>query len=197
LVLVAVHQASRETLCGSYGIRPAPGKPPCIFFSVIEEKKDQGYYAVAQQLGIRGSRSNEADVKRLVKEYRNKDSAGHWIMVYDNADDIDMWTDKSDRLNDYIPQSKNGRVLFTTRNKKVGVKLAHQNVMEMSQMGEDSAVRMLRNLLIQKDLVDSGLADAKAMAAWLCHLPLVIAQAAAYVNENGITLADYLAVLDS
>jgi len=108
-----------------------------------------------------------------------------------------MWTDKSNRLIDYIPRSKNGRVIFSTRNKRVGVKLAHQNVMELSQMSEDSALRMLRNLLIQKDIVDSNPADAKTMATWLCHLLLAIAQAAAYINENGITLADYLAVLDS
>lgn len=161
------------------------------------ESLDQGYHAIAQQLGIRDSSNKEADVKQLVQEYLSQERAGHWIMVYDNADDIDMWTDKSDRLVDYIPRSKNGRVLFTTRNKKVGVKLAHQNVMEVSQMSEDSAVRMLRNQLIQKDLVDSAPAHAKTMAAWICHLPLAIAQAAAYVNENSITLAEYLALLDS
>ena len=161
------------------------------------ESLDQGYHAIAQQLGIRGSGSKEANIKQLVQDYLSEDSAGHWILVYDNADDIDMWIDKSNRLMDYIPRGKNGRVIFTTRNKKVGVKLAHQNVMEVSKMNEDSTVRMLQNLLIQKDLVDSSPADAKTMVAWLTHLPLAIAQAAAYINENGITLADYLALLDS
>ena len=36
------------------------------------------------------------------------------------------------------------------------------------------------------------LEDAKAMLAWLTHLPLAMAQAAAYINENGIVFADYL-----
>ncbi|KAK5806494.1 hypothetical protein VI817_000752 [Penicillium citrinum] len=178
-----------------YRLKEKHGNYTAIWIHVTSmESLDQGYHAIAQQLGIKYSRSKEADVKQHVQEYLSEDSAGHWIIVYDNADDIDMWTDKSNRLIDYIPRSKNGRVIFTTRNKRVGVKLAYQNVMELSQLSEDSAVRMLRNLLIQKDIVDSNLADAKTMAAWLCHLPLAIAQAVAYINENGITLADYLAV---
>jgi post-segregation antitoxin (ccd killing protein) len=55
---------------------------------------------------------------------------------------------------------------------------------------------MLQNLLVEKELVESESASAKAMLTWLTHLPLAIAQAAAYINENGITLADYLALLD-
>lgn len=160
------------------------------------ESLDQGYHAVAQQLGIDGSESKEADIKQLVKDYLGEDRAGHWIMVYDNADDIDMWIDRSNLLIDYIPRSKSGRVVFTTRDRKVGVKLAYQNLMEVSKMSEGSATRMLQNLLIHKDIVDSSTADAKAMVSWLTHLPLAIAQAAAYINENAITLADYMALLD-
>lgn len=55
---------------------------------------------------------------------------------------------------------------------------------------------MLRNSLINKNLVDTRPTDAKAMLAWLTHLPLAIAQAAAYINENGVTLAEYLALVD-
>ncbi len=76
------------------------------------------------------------------------------------------------------------------------MKLAHQNVIELRQLTEDTATRMLRNLLIHKELVDSRPGDAKTMLAWLTHLPLAIAQAAAYINENGITLADYLTLVD-
>ena len=62
------------------------------------------------------------------------DKAGHWILVYDDADNTVMCTDKPNRLVDYIPGSKNGRVIFTTRNRKIGVKLAHHNVMELPNM---------------------------------------------------------------
>lgn len=55
---------------------------------------------------------------------------------------------------------------------------------------------MLQNLLIDKGIVDSSPGDAKAMVSWLNHLPLAIAQAAAYINENDTTLADHMALLD-
>ncbi|RYP93273.1 hypothetical protein DL770_000648 [Monosporascus sp. CRB-9-2] len=167
------------------------------------ESLDQGYHTVARQLGIRDSGGKDVDIKKLVQDFLNEDTVGQWILVFDNADDIQMWIDKagsetqqSNRLIDYIPRSKSGRVIFTTRDRKIGVKLAQQNVMEVLKMTEDTAIRMLRNCLIDKNLVDTRPEDAKAMLAWLTHLPLAIAQAAAYINENGVTLADYLALAD-
>ncbi|KAJ4294113.1 hypothetical protein N0V90_007803 [Kalmusia sp. IMI 367209] len=166
------------------------------------ESLDQGYHAVAQQFGIRGSGGEDTDVKKTVQDFLSGESAGHWVMIFDNADDINMWIDKpnskaqqSIRLIDYIPRSNNGRVIFTTRDRKVGVKLAHQNVIEMPQMTEITATRMLRNFLIRKDLVDSSPSDTKAVLAWLTYLPLAITQAAAYINQNGITIADYLVLV--
>ncbi|KAL8786835.1 MAG: hypothetical protein Q9213_002572 [Squamulea squamosa] len=101
-------------------------------------------------------------------DFLSGDSAGHWVLIFDNADDINLWIDnpkfetqQSTRLIDYIPRSKNGRVIFTTRDRKVGVKLAHQNVIEVPQVTEDTATRMLRGFLIDKDLVDSRPADTK------------------------------------
>ncbi|KAG7009655.1 hypothetical protein G7Y79_00002g007700 [Physcia stellaris] len=166
------------------------------------ESLEEGYNTVVGQLGIQGSGANEVDIKKLVQDILSEDSAGHWILVFDNVDDINMWIDKptietqqSVRLIDYISRSKFGRVIFTTRDRKVGVELAHQNVIDLSQVNEDTATRMLRNLLRRKELVDSEPVDTKAMLAWLTYLPLAIAQAAAYINENIIDVADYLALL--
>ncbi|OAQ58116.1 kinesin [Pochonia chlamydosporia 170] len=167
------------------------------------ESLDQGYHTVARQLGISDSGAKDVDIKKLVQDYLNGDSAGQWILVYDNADDIQMWIDKtgsktqqSSCLIDYIPRSKAGRVIFTTRDRKVGVKLAQQSVMEVPKMTEITAIHMLQNCLIDKALVDTRPGEARAMLAWLTHLPLAIAQATAYINENGITLADYLALVE-
>ncbi len=167
------------------------------------ESLGQGYHTVAWQLGIRDTGRKDVDIKKLVQDFLNEDTAGQWILVFDNADDIQMWTDKTvsetqqlNRLIDYIPRSKTGRVIFTTRDRKVGVKLAQESVMEVPKMTEDTAIRMLRNSLIDKSLVDTSPADAKAILTWLTHLPLAIAQAAAYINENGVTLADYLTLVD-
>ncbi len=166
------------------------------------ESLDQGYHIIAQKLGLQAS---GGDSKKLVQDFLSEESAGRWVLVFDNADDINMWIDKpqspgspesSARLLDYIPKSRYGRVIFTTRDAKAAIKLAEKNVLELHQMAEDAAQRMLRNLLINEKLVDSSPDDAKAMLTWLTHLPLAIAQAAAFINENRITLADYLELVN-
>lgn len=112
---------------------------PLLFFST--ESLDQGYHNVAQQLRITAPGGEDADVKKLVRDFLSEDAAGQWVLVFDNADDMQMWSDKSGSetqrstsLMDYIPRSKTGRVIFTTRDRKFGVKLAQQSVVEVSQM---------------------------------------------------------------
>ncbi|KAK2594005.1 hypothetical protein QQS21_008267 [Conoideocrella luteorostrata] len=164
------------------------------------ESLDRGYHAVAQQLGIQDSGGKDADSKKLVQDFLSSDAAGQWLLIFDNADEMQMWIDKvgpeSRSLMDYIPRSKTGRVIFTTRDRKLGVKLAQQNVVEVSKMTKETAIDMLQNCLIDKTLVETRPEDAKELLRWLTHLPLAIAQAAAYINENGITLADYLVLLN-
>ena len=164
------------------------------------ESLQQAYMHVAQQLGIPGWDEEKVDVKRLVQGYLSKESAGQWLLVFDNADDIDMWIAKpgfkqgSDRLIEYLPRSKQGCIIFTTRDRKTAVKLAQQNVIEVPEMDERTAMQLLQNCLVNQDLVNDK-QDTKTLLAQLTYLPLAIAQAAAYINENGIALADYLSLL--
>jgi tetratricopeptide (TPR) repeat protein len=164
------------------------------------ESLHQAYLDVAQQLNIPGWDDKIADVKKLVQLYLSKESGGRWLLVFDNADDIDMWITKlgseprSGRLIDYLPRSTQGCIIFTTRDRKTAVKLAHQNVVEVPEMDEDIATQLLQKSLVNPGLVNSG-SDTKALLKELAYLPLAIVQAAAYISENGITLADYLLLL--
>lgn len=102
-----------------------------------------------------------------------------------------MWITKSGtepgsgRLIDYLPRSKQGCIVFTTRDRKTAVKLAQQNVVEVPEMDEDGAIQLLQKCLIDLDLVKNR-PDAIALLKELTYLPLAIIQAAAYINENGI-----------
>jgi hypothetical protein len=50
----------------------------------------QVYLNVAQQLSIPSWEEDKADVKRLMQSYLSKENAGQWLLVFDNADDINM-----------------------------------------------------------------------------------------------------------
>jgi tetratricopeptide (TPR) repeat protein len=95
------------------------------------ESLQQAYVDVARQLNIPGWEEDKVDVKRLVQGYLGKKSAGRWLLVFDNADDINMWMAKQEsepgsaRLIEYLPRSSQGCIVFTTRDRKTAVKLTH------------------------------------------------------------------------
>ncbi|RDW75351.1 hypothetical protein BP6252_06493 [Coleophoma cylindrospora] len=162
------------------------------------ESLHQAYLDIAQQLNIPGSDEDKADAKRLVQAYLSKESVGRWLLVFDNADDVNMWITPSgtgsSRLIDYLPRSEQGSIVFTTRDRKTAVKLAHQNIVEVREMDENVAIQLLQKCLVNPDLVNDR-PNTTALLKELTYLPLAIAQAAAYINENNITFIDYLSLL--
>ena len=152
--------------------------------------------SIAQVVGIQDVKP--ADVKDRVKAYLNQNTTGKWLLIFDNADDMDMWIKGNNTipaLKNFLPQSEPGQVIFTTRNRKLAVKLTSPYVTPIPEPDEETGVEILRKSLIQKDLLtnrDSTVAFLKQ----LTFLPLAITQVAAYVNENDIGLPDHLALLE-
>ncbi|KAF1810813.1 HET-domain-containing protein [Eremomyces bilateralis CBS 781.70] len=160
----------------------------------------QAFSAVAEELDIPGRDEQGADVKRLVQNYLSNEGAGQWLMVFDNADDMDMWIGKpaekqSIRLLDYLPKSRQGSILFTTRDRKVATKLASQNLVEVQEMNSEVASELLQKCLIGHDIAACQ-TDTETLLIQLTYLPLAIVQAAAYINANGTSIADYLSLLN-
>ena len=164
-----------------------------------KESLEQAYLNAAKLLGIPGYEDDNADVRTLVRDYLSNESTGQWLLVFDNADDISIWVDKptpeSSRLLDCLPRSCYGSIIFTTRDRKVAVKLSPQNVLEVSEMDETGSKQLLGKYLTDQDLLESQ-GEATALLDGLSHLPLAIVQAAAYINANDIGLGDYLSLLE-
>jgi hypothetical protein len=158
------------------------------------ESLEQAYLEVAQLLGISASDNDKTDVKRLVQQRLSKESAGQWVLVFDNADDVDMCTGKTGRLIEYLPRSKQGSIVFTTRDKKAAVKLANPNIVEVPALDETVAIQLLQKSLADQTLTNSQ-KDTTALIEQLTYLPLAIVQVAAHINENTTTLAKYLPLL--
>ena len=179
-------------------------QPDCSVFWIPVtnvESMLEAYLAVGRQLRIPNLKQDKTDVQKLVQRQLSQESSGKWLLVFDNADDIDVWTEKADkaagsgRRIDYLPKSKHGSILFTTRSRKAATKLAGKNVVPVGEMDETMAKDLLEKSLIDPDLVADSGATADLLQK-LTHLPLAIVQASAYINENEITLAEYAALLD-
>ncbi|KAH7128792.1 kinesin light chain 3 [Dendryphion nanum] len=148
----------------------------------------QGYSNIAQKLDLPGWEDDKVDVKTLVKQRLSAKGAGHWLLIFDNADDIGPAQTTS--LVDYLPKSDLCSILFTTTNYNTAERLASQNAVELGAMVPETAQRMLENYLGTLAL-PSLQQEAKLLLEELSHLPLAIVQAAAYINTRGITLQEY------
>ncbi|PVH75932.1 FabD/lysophospholipase-like protein, partial [Cadophora sp. DSE1049] len=166
------------------------------------ESLQQAYFNICKQLYLPGWDNKNEDPKRLLQSFLSQASAGQWLLVFDNADDISMWTGSqgsdqvSRRLMDYLPSSQDGRIMFTSRDKKTAYGLVQrsQHIVEVPELSEAVAIDLLQKYLPKRDL-GKHKDDAKSLLEQLTYLPLAIVQAAAYVNKNLISLAEYLLLL--
>ncbi|KAG9232660.1 hypothetical protein BJ875DRAFT_514103 [Amylocarpus encephaloides] len=138
---------------------------------------------------------------QTIRDFLGSKDGGQWLLVYDNADDMDPWFHNSKDehitrcLVDYLPKSTQGAIVFTTRDRKIAVKLARQNVVDVPLIDESTARQLLRNCLVDQRLLEP-LDKSTALLQQLTFLPLAIIQAAAYINANGIGTTDYLSLLN-
>ncbi|KAL4947389.1 hypothetical protein BDW69DRAFT_204458 [Aspergillus filifer] len=156
---------------------------PCTSHAVIE----QTYLKIAQTLGLYNA--NPAEVKEQVKLYLSSDRAGKWLLIFDNADDPEMWLATSDTappLENFIPESMQGRILFTTRNRKLAMKLSPFNLVTIPDVDKDIGFKILQQALARENLLQDTKA-ATSLLELLAFLPLAITQASAYIIENRIT----------
>ncbi|CAG7917496.1 unnamed protein product [Penicillium olsonii] len=164
---------------------------PCVSYESVE----QAYMKIASAMGISGT--EPAKMKEQVKSSLSQENAGKWLLIFDNADDMEMWTKGSATappLQDILPYSENGHILFTSRNRKLAVRVASPNVLLVPDIDDVTATKILERSLIKKGLLCDNNATT-ALLEQLGYLPLAINQAAAYINENGITLSDYLSLM--
>jgi hypothetical protein len=166
---------------------------------------EKGFRDIGQALEIPGINEDKADAKLLVKTFLSRESVGKWLLIIDNADDIEMLysraneSEKSNRdlaLVDYLPFSRQGSILFTTQNLEAAVEQAGVYVVTVGEMSEGDSWKLLEKSLFDKRLIGEKDVTAKLLDN-LTHLPLAIKQAAAYINKNSISIADYLAIYET
>jgi hypothetical protein len=159
----------------------------------------QAYAHIAQKLDIPGWDNEKIDVKKLVQLHLSRKSAGQWLLICDNADDASLGVTglskpRTASLIDYLPQSELGSIIFTTTDSNTAETLAPQNIIELLEMTQHAAQRMLEKYLNDPALTNEQ-HEEKLLLKELSYLPLAIVQAAAYINVNKKTIKDYLSLL--
>ncbi|KAJ0412956.1 nucleoside phosphorylase domain-containing protein [Aspergillus carlsbadensis] len=180
---LAYRMKDREPECSIFWI-------PCTSYEAVE----QGCMSIAQLVGLHDV--DPAEVKERLKTHFSQTNE-KWILIFDNADESKMWTKGSPLappLKTIIPWSENGHVLFTSRNQQLALKLAGPNVVSVPDVDQKTSKEIFRQLLMRKDFLQDDHVT-NALLEQLAFLPLAISQAAAYINQNDISLVQYMLLL--
>jgi hypothetical protein len=160
---------------------------------------ENDYRRIAETVKVPGYKDPKADILRLVHAWLNDESNGRWVMVIDNADDVNVFfpeantsLDRTHSLLDYIPQSWNGSVLLTSRNQDLAQILTgtKANVVEVAPMDTADGLLLLHNRL-GGDFDEQSAAELLRL---LDNMPLAITQAAAYIQRHAprMTIQRYI-----
>jgi NB-ARC domain/Tetratricopeptide repeat len=173
-------------------------KPECSVFWVPATNNasfEQAYTEIARKLAVRKSTEDEG-LKESVRRCLSLETTGKWLLIVDNADDMDILFGSrgmSDGIHEYLPESEDGLILFTTRSREVAVAVVAEMI-EIPEMEEQNAIEMLEKSLARKDLLcdKEGVTE---LLQELTYLPLAITQAAAYLSRNRVSITKYVELL--
>jgi tetratricopeptide (TPR) repeat protein len=168
---------------------------------------EEGYRRIANAVKLPDYDKPEANILQLTHNWLCDKTNGHWAMMIDNADDPSVLFGQPDRtkssecndstqasscLADFLPQSPNGSILITSRNRDVAHRLtgSSSNIIKVEPMDQSDALALLHKKL-QGDLSTD---DAVELLQTLDYMPLAITQAAAYISQRAprITISRYL-----
>ncbi|KAF5587312.1 kinesin light chain [Fusarium subglutinans] len=158
---------------------------------------EQACSKMISEFGIK--QTNEENAKETFRKYLSSEKTGKWFLIIDNADTIETLYGTAEApggIDEFIPDSEHGYILYTTRSREVAVSVAHNNVVNLSEMDDGDAKALLQGSLVEKDQMrDTDLIDK--LLQKLAYLPLAIAQASAYMKINEISVKEYLRLLQN
>jgi hypothetical protein len=144
-----------------------------------ETRMNDGFQVIARALGVDDATEPQQSVSSARSWLINNNK---WLLIVDNLDE-DSAMDVLQRK--YLNAGMNGDILITSRNPKAA---ARWKSIEVSDMEPQEAKTLLTNIassLISNDTELDGLLHD------LGYLPLAIDQAASFILETGISVAQY------
>lgn len=169
-------------------------------YAATADRFHQSFRRLAQKLGISDDQVEDAKLSGLVCDRLVADSMRQWLMIIDNADDIDMFYGTKDQcslkgLAQYIPKCSHGSVLITTRNKQLAVEFG--GTIQIPELTELESAEFVKKKL---ELSDTKAAEQSKeihmLTDQLGHLPLALVQATAFIQRNSSKIKDYLEIYE-
>ncbi|OTA64151.1 hypothetical protein K449DRAFT_404982 [Hypoxylon sp. EC38] len=154
----------------------------------------ESFKTIADVLRLSGRNQLGANILELVERWLSNEHNVKWFMVLDSADDLNVFYDtkvtgqisspEDEKRSPwtYLPQSPNGSILITTRNRELASRLTgnYKNVIDVGPMDPSHALTLLATKCGDGLDMDAGPELVKELE----FIPLAISQAAAYIQQR-------------
>ena len=165
MALVGLGGVGKSQLAIEFAHRIAAGQPNTWVFWVhagTQERVEEGFRTIADAVKLPGRNQPKADISQIVYSWLSNERNGRWMMILDSADDRDVFygmtrndgptsgdTRNGRPFADFLPQSRNGSIIVTTRNKDLAYRLTgrRQNMIEIGPMVQTDALTLLEKKL--------------------------------------------------
>lgn len=152
----------------------------------------ESYKRIASQCNISGKDDPTLDVLQLIRDWLEIKYKCKWLMIIDNVDDrgfLDRLTSAGKTLREYVPQSKSGTIIYTTRNRDIGIDLSlDRDPIFVPSMELEEA----RDLLGKRIRAESTKEEQLELLDALVYLPLAISQAVAFMAKRNRSVTEYM-----
>ncbi|KAK3688933.1 hypothetical protein B0T22DRAFT_512886 [Podospora appendiculata] len=190
VALVGLGGVGKSQLAIEFAHRIAAEQPDVWVFWVhagTQARVEEGFRTIADAVKLPGRNQAKTNIPQIVYHWLSNERNGRWIMILDSADDRDVFygPTSGDARNGrpfvtYLPQSRNGSVIITTRNRNLAFRLTgrRQNMIEVGPMARTDALTLLEKKLESPTDLDVAIELVQALDL----VPLAISQAAAYIQ---------------
>ncbi|KAL8364681.1 hypothetical protein RB595_003793 [Gaeumannomyces hyphopodioides] len=201
VALVGLGGIGKSQLAIEFAHRTAEERPNKWIFWIhagTQARVEEGFRAIANAVKLPGRNQLKADVLQLVYGWLSNERNGRWTIILDSTDDGGVFYatnhgHEGKPLASYLPQSRNGSIVVTIRNRDLACRLtgSYKNIIDIKPMVLADALLLLEKKLGPLPDTDT----AKALAQALDLVPLAISQAAAYIQARSplSSVGEYLA----
>lgn len=174
----------------------------CVFWVRANnlDNAASGFLAIAKKLIPQFKPTSKVETFEAVKRYLEATDIPPWLLVLDDADDMDLLIGSSQasdhfRLINYIPFAAHGRILITTTESRlVGLEdiVPAQNGIRVKEMTIDDGLCLLNKCLPSILAFTAPESRRLFFLGMLGGLPLAIVQATSYMREEQLPLEDFI-----
>lgn len=187
-VIWGIGGAGKTEVAVNYALQYSQDFSAIFFVSAIETSEiRKGYADIASHLGL----SEAVEAVEAVKSWLQEQEKGDWLLIIDNADDLDGVS-----IKEYIPHGNKGHIILTSQDRGAAniCPATIPATIELGEMKKEDAEALFLQKACITDPTKEQMTVCTEIVNKLGRLALAVEHAGAYVHNNDMASRpeDYL-----